>query len=80
MATPWGIKFNQDKFIFSDSSLEVVVGEDEDSLLLLDLGLCHSPKSRQHDQELHLNVVDQCLRPLPKVAISKLKVKLACHF
>ena len=54
MAAPRGIELNQDKFVVSDSSLEVVVGEDEDPLLLGDLGLCHGPQYSQHNQELHL--------------------------
>ena len=80
MAAPRGIELHQDKFIISDGSLEVVVCEDEDTLLLLDLGLSHGRQSRQHNQELHLGVFAQCLRPLSIVGISKLIVKLACHF
>ena len=54
MAAPRGIELNQDKFVVSDSSLEVIVGEHEDPLLLGDLGPCHGPKNSQHNQELHL--------------------------
>ena len=80
MSAPRGIELDQDKFVVSDCSLEVVVGEDEDPLLLCDLGLCHGPQNRQHNQELHLLVVFELVRPLPNVGISKLIVKLACHF
>merc|ERR1719367_1124026 len=63
MAAPRGIELNQDKFVVSDSSLEVVVSEDEDPLLLRDLSPCHGPQYSQHNQELHLvGVFDlQCL-------------------
>merc|ERR1711884_913662 len=43
MAAPRGIELNQDKFVVSDSSFEVVVSEYEDPLLFGDLGLCHGP-------------------------------------
>ena len=46
MAAPWSIEFDQDKFIISDGSLKVVIGEDEHPLLLLDLGLGHGPQNR----------------------------------
>ena len=37
MSTPRSIKFYQDELVAIDSFLEVVCGEDEDSLLLGDL-------------------------------------------
>ena len=80
MSAPRGIELDQDKFVVSDCSLEVVVGEDEDPLLLSDLGFCHGRQSRQHNQELHLLGVFDLVCPLPIVGISKLIVKLACHF
>ena len=43
MAAPRGIELNQDKFVVSDSSLEIIHGEDEDALLLGDLGPSHGP-------------------------------------
>ena len=46
MAAPRSIEFDQDKFIISDGSLKVVRGEDEDPLILLDLGLGHGPHNR----------------------------------